>query len=263
MARPEKVATVAEIRDRIAESDATVLTEYRGLTVSQLANLRSALRPAGTDLKIYKNTLARRAANEAGVEDLVPMLQGPTAIAFIKGDAVLAAKALRDFAKTAEAFVIKGGMLGSRFISAAEVSELAEVAPREELLARIAGAFQGPLVKAAGLFQAIPRNLAYGVKALIEQRVANGEALPEEAPAEATTSEATTSEASTSEAIAPEETSSEAVEVEAAPETETETAETESAAPETAETETAEALAEEPAGAEPEATPEESTPAAE
>ena len=249
MARPEKVATVAEIRDRIAESDATVLTEYRGLTVSQLANLRSALRPAGTDLKIYKNTLARRAANEAGVEDLVPMLQAPTAIAFIKGDAVLAAKALRDFAKTAEAFVIKGGMLGSRFISAAEVSELAEVAPREELLARIAGAFQGPLVKAAGLFQAIPRNLAYGVKALIEQRVANGEALPEEAPAEATTSE---------------ETSSEAVEVEAAPETaETETAETESAAPESAETETAEALAEEPAGAEPEATPEESTPAAE
>ena len=238
MARPEKVATVAEIRDRIAESDATVLTEYRGLTVSQLANLRTALRPAGTDLKIYKNTLARRAASEAGVEDLVPMLQGPTAIAFIKGDAVLAAKALRDFAKTAEAFVVKGGMLGSRFISAAEVSELAEVAPREELLARIAGAFQGPLVKAAGLFQAIPRNLAYGVKALIEQRVANGEALPEEAPAEAS---------------APEETSPEAVEVEAAPET------TETAAPE--------AVAEEPAGAEPEATPEEtpeeSAPAAE
>lgn len=226
MARPEKVATVAEIRDRIAESDATVLTEYRGLTVSQLANLRTALRPAGTDLKIYKNTLARRAANEAGVEDLVPMLQGPTAIAFIKGDAVLAAKALRDFAKTAEAFVIKGGMLGSRFITAAEVSELAEVAPREELLARIAGAFQGPLVKAAGLFQAIPRNLAYGVKALIEQRVANGEALPEEAATEATAPEA--------------------VEVEAA-------------SPESAEAapETAEAVAEEPAGAEPEATPEE------
>ena len=249
MARPEKVATVAEIRDRIAESDATVLTEYRGLTVTQLANLRSALRPAGTDLKIYKNTLARRAANEAGVEDLVPMLQGPTAIAFIKGDAVLAAKALRDFAKTAEAFVIKGGMLGSRFISAAEVSELAEVAPREELLARIAGAFQGPLVKAAGLFQAIPRNLAYGVKALIEQRVANGEALPEEAPAEAPAPEATTSEAG---------------EVEAAPETaETETAETETGETESAAPETAEAVAEEPAGAEPEATPEESTPAAE
>ena len=251
MARPEKVATVAEIRDRIAESDATVLTEYRGLTVSQLANLRSALRPAGTDLKIYKNTLARRAANEAGVEDLVPMLQGPTAIAFIKGDAVLAAKALRDFAKTAEAFVIKGGMLGSRFISAAEVSELAEVAPREELLARIAGAFQGPLVKAAGLFQAIPRNLAYGVKALIEQRVANGEALPEEAPAEAPAPEAPTSEAP-----APEETSPEAVEVEAS------SAESAEAAPESAE-----AVAEEPAAAEPEATPEEepeeSAPAAE
>jgi len=257
MARPEKVATVAEIRDRIAESDATVLTEYRGLTVSQLANLRTALRPAGTDLKIYKNTLARRAANEAGVEDLVPMLQGPTAIAFIKGDAVLAAKALRDFAKTAESFVIKGGMLGSRFISAAEVSELAEVAPREELLARIAGAFQGPLVKAAGLFQAIPRNLAYGVKALIEQRVANGEALPEEAASEAPTSEAPTSEATPPEAVEVEASSAESAEP--APES----AETESAAPESAAPESAEAVAEEPAGAEPEAAPEESAPAAE
>lgn len=236
MARPEKVATVAEIRDRITESDATVLTEYRGLTVSQLANLRSALRPAGTDLKIFKNTLARRAANEAGVADLVPMLEGPTAIAFIKGDAVLAAKALRDFSKTADAFVIKGGMLGSRFISAAEVSALAEVAPREELLARIAGAFQGPLVKAAGLFQAIPRNLAYGVKALIEQRVANGEALPEEAAAEAPAPEASTPEVAEAEAPAPEAT---------------------------AESAEAEVVAEESAEAEPEATPEEAAPAAE
>ena len=104
MARPEKVATVTEIRERLEEADAAVLTEYRGLTVTEIAELRAALRPAGTDLKIFKNTLARRAATEAGADELVPMLEGPTAIAFVKGDAVLAAKALRDFAKTTEAF---------------------------------------------------------------------------------------------------------------------------------------------------------------
>lgn len=185
MARPEKVAAVTEIRERLEEADAAVLTEYRGLTVTEIAELRAALRPAGTELKIFKNTLARRAATEAGAADLVPMLEGPTAIAFVKGDAVLAAKALKAFAKSTEAFVVKGGLLGTRLITPAEVDALAEVAPREELLARIAGAFQAPLVKAAGLFQALPRNVAYGVKALIDQRVAAGEAAPPaEAPAE-------------------------------------------------------------------------------
>jgi large subunit ribosomal protein L10 len=187
MARPEKVAAVTEIRERLEEADAAVLTEYRGLTVTEIAELRAALRPAGTELKIFKNTLARRAATEAGAADLVPMLEGPTAIAFVKGDAVLAAKALKAFAKSTEAFVVKGGLLGSRLITPAEVDALAEVAPREELLARLAGAFQAPLVKAAGLFQALPRNVAYGVKALIDQRVAAGEAAPPaEAPADET-----------------------------------------------------------------------------
>lgn len=191
MARPEKVAAVTEIRERLEEADAAVLTEYRGLTVTEIAELRAALRPAGTDLKIFKNTLARRAATEAGAEDLVPMLEGPTAIAFVKGDAVLAAKALKAFAKTTEAFVVKGGLLGTRLITAAEVDALAEVAPREELLARIAGAFQAPLVKAAGLFQALPRNMAYGVKALIDQRIEAGETPPPaEAPAEEPAAEA-------------------------------------------------------------------------
>ena len=218
MARPEKVAAVTEIRERLAESDAAVLTEYRGLTVTELASLRAALRPAGTDLKIFKNTLARRAATEAGADDLVPMLEGPTAIAFIRGDAVLAAKALRDFSKTTEAFVVKGGLLGDRVITPADVQALAEVAPREELLARLAGAFQAPLVKAAGLFQALPRNLAYGVKALIDQRVAAGESAPpadepeapaaDETPAEAPAAEAVSEESA--EAAAPAEASAEA-----------------------------------------------------
>ena len=219
MARPEKVAAVTEIRDRLAESDAAVLTEYRGLTVTELATLRSALRPAGTDLKIFKNTLARRAATEAGAADLVPMLEGPTAIAFVKGDAVLAAKALRDFAKTTEAFVVKGGLLGDRVITPADVQALAEVAPREELLARLAGAFQAPLVKAAGLFQALPRNMAYGVKALIDQRVAAGEtAPPAEAPAAEPAAEAPqTEEAPAAESSETAEPSGEATEETAEP----------------------------------------------
>ena len=207
MARPEKVAAVTEIRERLEEAAAAVLTEYRGLTVTEIAELRAALRPAGTELKIFKNTLARRAATEAGAADLVPMLEGPTAIAFVKGDAVLAAKALKAFAKSTEAFVVKGGLLGTRLITPAEVDALAEVAPREELLARIAGAFQAPLVKAAGLFQALPRNVAYGVKALIDQRVAAGEAAPPaEAPAEpeAPAAEAPAAEAATDAPAEPE-----------------------------------------------------------
>jgi large subunit ribosomal protein L10 len=192
MARPEKVAVVEEIREKLAGADAAVLTEYRGLKVGELAELRGALRPAGAEFKIFKNTLARRAAEAAGHQDLVPMLLGPTAITFVTGDAVIAAKALRDFARAHDALVVKGGLLGDRALSPADLVALADVPPREELLARLAGGFQAPLVKAAGLFQALPRNLAYGVKALIDQRVAGGEALevPAEPPAEEPAAEA-------------------------------------------------------------------------
>jgi large subunit ribosomal protein L10 len=142
-----KSAVIDDIKARLASADAAVLTEYRGLTVSDIATLRAALRSAATDYKIFKNTLARRAARDAGLDDIIGSLEGPVAIAFVRrdgGDAVTAAKALRD-----------------------------------QLLARLAGGFQAPMVKAAGLFQAFTRNMAYGVKALIDQRVAGGEALPE------------------------------------------------------------------------------------
>jgi large subunit ribosomal protein L10 len=203
MVRPEKAAAVEEIRKKLRDADAAVLTEYRGLTVKELATLRAALRPASTEYKIFKNTLARRAADAAGFAELVSLLEGPVAIAFVDGDAVTAAKALRDFGRTAPALVVKGGLLGDRVLSPADVAALAEIEPRDVLLARIAGAMQAPLVKAAGLFQALPRNLAYGVKALIDQRVAGGEAPPAadtassesgepaEAAAEATESPAT------------------------------------------------------------------------
>jgi len=195
MARPEKVAVVEEIRTKLGEADAAVLTEYRGLTVTALAELRGALRPAGTEYKVFKNTLARRAAEEAGLTDLLPLLEGPTAIAFVSGDAVVAAKALRDFGRTNAALVIKGGLLGPRLLTPADVEALADIQPREVLLARVAGGFQAPLTKAAGLFQAFTRNAAYAFKALIDQRVEGGEAAPPAeaeapAPAEAEAAEA-------------------------------------------------------------------------
>jgi len=194
-----KATVIEEIRQRLDASDAAVLTEYRGLTVTEIAKLRAALRPASTDYKIFKNTLARRAASDAGLAELVEHLEGPVAIAFVRqdgGDAVTAAKALRDFARTNPNLVVKGGILGTRLLSTQEVEALADVPPRDELLARLAGGFQGPLVKAAGLFQAFTRNFAYGVKALIDQRggvpdePAEAEAEPPAAEAEAPAAEA-------------------------------------------------------------------------
>src|SRR5215831_17940468 len=168
-----KVAVIDEIKERLAGSDAAVLTEYRGLSVSEIAELRAALRPAATDYKIFKNTLARRAAEEAGLAEVAEQLSGPVAIAFVRsegGDAVTAAKALRDFARGNPNLVVKGGVLGPRLLTTADVESLADVPPRDQLLARLAGGFQAPLTKAAGLFQAFTRNFAYGLKAYIDQR---------------------------------------------------------------------------------------------
>jgi large subunit ribosomal protein L10 len=168
-----KATVIAEIRKRLDDADAAVLTEYRGLTVSDIAALRAALRPAATDYKIFKNTLARRAATDSGLGDMVEQLEGPVAIAFVRqegGDAVTAAKALRDFAKTNPNLVVKGGILGTRLLSTKEIEALADVPPRDELLARLAGGFQAPLTKAAGLFQAFTRNFAYGLKAYADLR---------------------------------------------------------------------------------------------
>lgn len=165
-----KSAVIEDITHRLQTAGASVLTEYRGLTVTDLANLRAALRPTSTDYKIYKNTLARRAAADAGFTEMAELLEGPVAIAFVRpeGDAVTAAKALKDFARTNPNLVVKGGMLGPRVLTVADVESLAEVPPRDVLLARLAGGFQAPLVKAAGLFQAFTRNFAYGLKALID-----------------------------------------------------------------------------------------------
>ena len=240
MARPEKVATVEEIKGKLEGARAAVLTEYRGLTVGELADLRAALRAAEAEYKVYKNTLARRAAEEAGLGDLVSLLEGPTAITFVKGDAVAAAKALRDYSRVNGKLVVKGGILGTRVIEPNDVAALAEIEPREVLLAKIAGGFQAPLVKAAGLFQAFTRNMAYGVKALIDKRVAEGEAPP---PAEARDSREAEA---TAEAEPPPEAEATAEARDSGPEAEAPVAEAEAPAAE-AEAPAAEAAPEEPA----------------
>jgi large subunit ribosomal protein L10 len=182
MVRPEKTAVVQEIQNKLGEADAAVLTEYRGLGVRELADLRGALRPVNAEYKVFKNTLARRAAEEAGLADLLPLFEGPVAIAFVHGDVVPAAKALRDFGRTNAALVVKGGLLGTRPLTVADITALADIPPRDQLLGMLAGGFQAPLTKAAGLFQAFTRNFAYGVKALIDQRAAGEPAEASEQP---------------------------------------------------------------------------------
>jgi large subunit ribosomal protein L10 len=175
--RPEKVAVVDEVRERLASAPAALLTEYRGLKVGELAALRRSLREVGGDYTIYKNTLVRFAVRDLGLE-LEELLTGPTAIAFAD-DAVGVARALRDFGRTNPNLVVKGGVLGTRALSADQARALADVPPREVLLARLAGGLAAPLQQLAGLLQALPRNLAYGLSALIEARGGVTEPSPE------------------------------------------------------------------------------------
>ena len=168
--RPEKVAVVDEVRERLSSANAALLTEYRGLGVGELARLRRSLREAGGEYKIYKNTLVRFAVRELGLDGLETLLVGPTAITFVETDAASVAKALRDFARTNPNLVVKGGLLGAKVLSAADAGALAELPSRDLLLAQLAGAVAAPLQTFAGLLQALPRNLAYGLQALIDKQ---------------------------------------------------------------------------------------------
>jgi large subunit ribosomal protein L10 len=168
--RPEKVAVVDEVRDRLAGAEAAILTEYRGLSVAELAQLRTALAAAGGDYKVYKNTLVRLAVAGGPHEPLSELLSGPTAIAFVSGEVSAVAKALRDFSRSYPALVLKGGQHTEGLLSSADLVALADLPPRDVLLARVAGAIAAPLQQFAGLLQALPRNLAYGLSALVDQR---------------------------------------------------------------------------------------------
>ena len=207
MARPDKAAAVAELTDQFRNANAAVLTEYRGLTVAQLKTLRRSLH-GNAEYFVVKNTLTKIAAKEAGVDAFDSLLQGPSAIAFISGDAVEVAKGLRDFAKANPLLVIKGGVLDGKALSAAEVTKLADLESREVLLAKLAGAMVASLSQAAALFQAPLAKAARTVEALRAQVEATGgpaaaaaAAAPEEAAAEAATADEPEVEAS-AEAVA-------------------------------------------------------------
>ena len=210
--RADKVAVVDEVRGKLAASDAAVLTEYRGLTVAELAELRRQLAAAGGDYKVYKNTLVRLAVADGPQAPIHDLLTGPTAIAFVAGDVSAVAKALRDFARANPNLIVKGGIVGEGVLSASEMTRLADLPSRDALLAQFAGALSAPMQQLAGLIQALPRNLAYGLSALLEQRRAGEPAAEAEAPAaEAPAAEA----AAASEAPVDEATPAEATDGEA------------------------------------------------
>ncbi|MDA8297937.1 MAG: 50S ribosomal protein L10 [Actinomycetota bacterium] len=190
--RPEKVAVVDEVRERLGSASAAILTEYRGLRVGELETLRKALGAAGGEYKVYKNTLVRRAAHEQGLTDLDDLLEGPTAIAFVRDDPGAVAKVLRDFARTNPALVVKGGLLGENVLDARAATALADLPSREQLLASFAGLLAAPMQRMASLLAAVPQKLAYGLQALIDQRKEAGEAVPaaSEEPAPAASDEA-------------------------------------------------------------------------
>mgnify|MGYP002654707136 FL=1 len=159
--RSQKEAVVAEIRGKIESSTAVIITEYRGLTVTNLAALRLSLRQHGAEYRVYKNTLARFAAREAGIEGLDELLVGPTAITFVNGDVAAVAKSLKDFSKTNQNLVLQGGAIDGKAVSANYIDVLASLPSHEAMLGQF-----------AGLLLALPRNMAYGLKALIDQKEA-------------------------------------------------------------------------------------------
>ena len=173
MPTTDKATAVAEITEQFSTSSAALITEYRGLTVKQITQLRRAL-GGDTTYAVVKNTLTRRAASEAGVAIDDSILQGPTAIAFVQGDPVEAAKGLRDFARANPLLVIKGGVLDGRAITPAEVSQIADLESREVLLAKLAGALKALPTRAAGLFQAPLAQVARLAAALEEKRGGEG-----------------------------------------------------------------------------------------
>jgi large subunit ribosomal protein L10 len=224
MAHADKATAVADIAEQFRASTATVITEYRGLSVANLAELRRSLSGSAT-YSVAKNTLIKRAASEAGVEGLDELFVGPTAIAFVSGEAVDAAKAIKTFAKEHKALVIKGGYMDGRALTVAEVERIADLESREVLLAKLAGAMKANLSKAAGLFNAPASQVARLVAALQEKKAAEEPAAPAEAPAaeaaaaEAPAAEAPAAETETAEAPAAEDPTAEAPAAEAPAET--------------------------------------------
>ncbi len=161
MPTAKKIATVAELREQVARASVTITTDYSGMSVGQMQGLRRALRETGADLRVVKLTLLRRAAEEAGRGEMLQVVEGPTALAIGYADIVAPAKALTEYIRTARLpMTIRGGWAEGQVLSAGDVTELATVPPREELLSRIAGGLQSPLVNLVGLLNAATREFA-------------------------------------------------------------------------------------------------------
>jgi large subunit ribosomal protein L10 len=191
MARADKATAVADIAEQFKDATATLITEYRGLTVANLAELRRSLGASAT-YSVAKNTLIKRAASEAGVEGLDELFVGPTAIAFVTGEPVDAAKAIKTFAKEHKALVIKGGYMDGRALTVAEVERIADLESREVLLAKLAGAMKGNLSKAAGLFNAPVSQVARLAAALQDKKATEPASEPASEPAPEPASESPT-----------------------------------------------------------------------
>jgi large subunit ribosomal protein L10 len=170
MARPEKKQAVEEIAGKFGDAQAALLTEYRGLSVGEIAEVRRALRDAEADYKVLKNTLTRIAVREVGLDELVEMLQGPTAVAFCRGDAVAAARALDDAAKKFPVLVIKGGVLRGQVIDAEQAKALAKLEPREVQLAKIAMMMNAPVQQTVNVFAALLRDLGSMLGQVLAQK---------------------------------------------------------------------------------------------
>ena len=197
MARPEKVAAVKEISERFSNSEAALLTEYRGLTVSQMAEVRQALREADadTDYKVSKNSLARIAVKDLGLDDLIELLVGPTAIAYVTGDAAAAAKAIDTVAKKYPVLKVKGGLLAGKFISAEQATELAKLEPRETQLAKMAMMMNQPAQLTVNVLAALLRDFGSMLVQVVSQKESDAPPAEEAPSAEAPAEEAPSAEA--------------------------------------------------------------------
>ena len=176
MPKPQKVESVEALKTELRDSQAALLTSFRGLKVAEMTELRRSLAGSQAEFRVVKNTLARIAAREVGLDDLVPLLEGSTAIAFVKGDPITAAKGLDEVSKKYPALVLKGGLLLGKVLSAERAAALATVAPREVLLAQLAGAFQAPLAKMLALLSAPVRSLGYALGAYRDKLAAGAPA---------------------------------------------------------------------------------------
>lgn len=191
MPKPQKVEAVQALKERLESSDAALLAEFSGLKVGEMMQVRRKLAENGTNFGVVKNTLGRIAATQAGMEELIPLLRGSTAIAFVKGDAVVAAKNLDEVAKKYPALVVKGGILGGRVLDAGQAKALASVASREVLLAQLAGLLISPVQKMGSLLYAPLGNLGNALYALHQQRGGAGSAAGSESSNESSGEAAT------------------------------------------------------------------------